>query len=496
MPFMFNRKTLYALAVPAVVVVLGAAWLLDFRSGAGGQTQYETSPVTRGQIRRVVTTSGPVRALVTVSIGSQLSGQVREVKVDFNSEVRRGDELAVLDDKTFASKVVQARADVAAARAALVNQEAGLTKAEATARAAERSSGRQRTLAEKGVASSAALDNAIRDIEVARAEIGVAKALVEASKAAIEQKLAVLQQAELDLDRTRIRSPIDGTVISRTVDIGQTVAASLQAPELFKIAQDLRHIRIEAQVNEADVGAVAEGNPVTFTVDAYPERKFEGRVAQVRLAATELQSVVTYTVIISAENADRRLFPGMTANVQIETDSRSGALRVSNDALRFRPRDRAAPQSPEGPRAGSGAQGQTRFVDRLKDELQLSDAQAEAVTKAFADARGRRGEGDGRGGERPAGQQPDPAQMRQRIAARLEQVLGPTFDERQRALFDRWKAGRENTRSAVAWVLTDAGTLEARQLRVGISDDQFSEVVGGRLAEGDKVVVRAREAKK
>ena len=158
------------------------------------------------------------------------------------------------------------------------------------------------------------------------------------TKATIAQREAQLLQAQIDLDRTRIRSPIDGTVIGRTVDVGQIVAASLQAPELFKIAQDLRRIRIEAQVNEADVGAVAEGNAVEFTVDAYPERRFQGKVSQVRFGALELNNVVTYTVIIEAENDDRKLLPGMTANARIETAKRDDALRIPTDALRFKPR--------------------------------------------------------------------------------------------------------------------------------------------------------------
>src|SRR5690606_26297822 len=231
-------------------------------------------------------------------------------------------------------------------------------------RQAERTIERQQKLADRGIAAQSALDNAIRDAEVARADLAIAKAQVENAKAVIAQREAQLEQAEIDLERAVIRSPINGTVISRTVDIGQTVAASFQAPELFQIAQDLRRIRIEAQVNEADVGVISEGNPATFTVDAYPERTFYGRVTQVRLAATELENVVTYTVIVEASNEDRKLYPGMTANLQIVTAERDNVLRLPNSALRFKPRGEAA-----GGSSGNPADRVAQMAERLKVEL-------------------------------------------------------------------------------------------------------------------------------
>jgi HlyD family secretion protein len=338
--------------------------------------------------------------------------------------------------------------------------------------------------------------------------VTVANAQIENSKATVMQRQAMLEQAQIDLDRTRIRSPINGTVISRTIDIGQTVAASLQAPELFKIAQDLRRISIEAQVNEADVGAVAEGNPVTFTVDAYPERRFEGRVTQVRLAATELNSVVTYTVIIEAANEDRRLFPGMTATVQIETDKRNGVMRVPNDALRYRPRDRAAPvAAPKGGAQDNGKRGGNagRNIEQLKSELQLTDQQAgalrETMRKQFAELRKEReARAEAAKGTQasapPWAASGEGAATRQSMAAKIEEVLRPLLTDAQQPLFDRWKRGRANSRPGTVWVLGANGQIEGRSVRIGIADDQFAEIVGGQLEEGEHVVVRAREAKK
>ena len=504
-------KYLYTLALPLALAGAGTVWLFGPGSTGGPAFAYDTAAVQRGAIRKLVSTSGPVRALVTVSVGSQLSAQLAILQVDFNSEVKENEILAILDDKSFVAKVAQAKADLAIARAALSNQEAALKRAEAVLRQAERSAGRQQTLASKGIAATAALDNATRDSEVAKAEIAVARSQIESAKAQIEQRAAQLLQADIDLDRTRIRSPINGTVISRTVDVGQTVAASLQAPELFKIAQDLRRIRIEAQVNEADVGAVAEGNIVEFSVDAYPERTFEGRVTQVRLAATELQNVVTYTVIIEAENPDRRLFPGMTANVRIETARRDNAMRIPNDATRFKPRNRTADaEKGEGGGGGGAAARGARMLEQIKDELKLDDPQTETLRtemrrvfqemRAQTEATGQKSGAappPGFGGP-PAAPQGggDVAGNRARFAQRLEQVLEPMLTEAQKPLFARWKRGREGARSAVVWVQTAQGDIESRRLRVGISDEQFTEVLGGQLKDGEKIVTRAREVKK
>lgn len=486
--------TLFTLAVPVAAAGLLAVWMLGPASRTGGAIVYETVPVSKGQIRKMVSTSGPVRALVTVSVGSQLSAQVEDVRVDFNSEVKPGDILATLDAKTFAARVAQAKADLQAAEAALTNQQAAMAKAEAMLKAAETNVERQQGLAEKRLSTQLAFETALRDRDVAKAEISVVAAQVRSAEATIAQRQAALDQADIDLERTEIRSPIEGTVISRTVDPGQTVAASLQAPELFKIAQDLSRIRIEAQVNEADVGAVAEGNPATFTVDAYPEREFEGRVTQVRLAATELNSVVTYTVIVEAANDGRKLFPGMTANVNIVSATREGTLRVPNDALRFRPRGALAEAAPGGRGEGGGGARGGQMVERLKAELNLTEPQVAAVQRAMEQLRGEMqgasqpGFGGGPGGG-------DRGAMRQRFLSRIEQALGPLLDDTQKAAFQRWKDGREAVRPGTVWVLGRTGLPERRAIRTGIADDQFSEIVGGDLAEGEAVIVRARDAR-
>lgn len=466
---------------------LGILWMQHANGKQSSRLVYETAAVSKGTIRKSVATSGPVRALVTVSVGSQLSGQIDEVNVDFNSTVKPGELLARVDAKTYAARVAQAKADLAAAQAARANQQAALIKAESILKLGQRTLERQQALAGKGFASTAVLDSATRDVEVGKAEITVAKAQIDSAEASIEQRKAQLLQAEIDLERTEIRSPIEGTVISRTVDPGQTVAASLQAPELFKIAQDLSRIRIEAQVNEADVGAVSEGNPATFTVDAYPDRRFSGHVTQVRLAATEINNVVTYTVIIEAENNDRRLFPGMTANVEIEAAKKDNILRIPNEALRYKARGTAGNATPAEARSARTE----RTIERLKTELQLSESQEAAARTAFQKMQE----------EMQAGGQPqmgagasDPAAFRQRMHAALDQHLAPTLEPEQRRALEKWKLGRETTRFAAVYVLKSDGVPERRNVRTGLSDEQFTEVVSGELADGEAVIVRAREA--
>lgn len=489
-----NLKSLFTLAVPLAVGAAGVVWMLGLTETGGPPILYETVQVSRGTIRKLVSTSGPVRAVVTVSIGSQLSGQIDKLNVDFNSEVKAGDELATLDDKTYASRVIQAKADLAAAHADLTNQEAALQKAKAIRVQAERNTERQQALAKKGFTATAALETAQRDAATARADIAIAEAQIVSAKATIEQRKAALQQAQIDLDRTRILSPVDGTVISRTVDVGQTVAASLQAPELFKIAGDLRRIRIEANVDEADVGSVEKGNPATFTVDAYPEREFKGVVTQVRLAATELNNVVTYTVIVEAENEDRRLYPGMTANVQIEAAKRENVLRVSGDALRYRPRGGTVAQRSDR-RRGGAASGERieRQVSRLKEALQLTGQQEQTlrdgIVRISDEMRQNRQDAAAAGGRRQRESQ------RQAMTQRIEQIVSPLLTDDQRALFQKWKLDRGQVRMGTVYVLDAAGAVERHMVRTGVADDQFTEVFGGALSEGDKVIVRAREAK-
>lgn len=341
-----TRFVLFAAALPAAALGIHVKWAdtgaPDLRAAFAsphGKPQgpsYQTATVNRGAINRTVSGIGVARPLVSVLVGSQLSGQIAEIKADFNSEVRAGDVLAVLDDQLLATRVAQAEAELEMARATLATGESSLAKALAVVRQSEGTLNRQQILERGSNTTKASVDNATRDLAVARSEAEVARAQIKNAMATIRHREAVLDQAKIDLERTRIRAPIGGIVISRMVEQGQTVAASLQSPELFRIAQDLKRMNIEAQISEADIASVRYGNAATVTVEAHPETVFKGVVSQVRLSPTVDQNVVTYTVVIGIDNASLQLLPGMTANVKIETERRVNVVRVPLDALRYR----------------------------------------------------------------------------------------------------------------------------------------------------------------
>ena len=327
------------------VLVLGLAgtggWWFWARGGEP-MVDLRTATVDRGSVRALVSTAGSVSPLVTVEVGSELSGLVSEVLADFNDPVTRGQLIARIDPRTFATRVAEAEAAVAVAEANLRLQQARRDRARALFTQASRDLDRTRALRDRGTVSDQALDAALAGFETTQADIAVAEAQIADAQAQRARARASLRSAEIDLDRTEIRSPIDGVVIDRQVDPGQTVAASFAAPTLFTIAQDLSLIEIDAQVDEADIGQVRAGAPVEFTVDAYPDRRFDGVVEQVRLGADTEQTVVTYSVIIAAENPETLLLPGMTATVEILTGERDDVLTVPVEALRFRPRGAAA----------------------------------------------------------------------------------------------------------------------------------------------------------
>jgi HlyD family secretion protein len=347
---MLFRKPKWFLIVVIVTAALGGIWWLV--RGADDAPRYRTVALKRGSIQASVSSSGTVNPVTQVSVGSQVSGQIRELFADFNTEVKAQQLIARIDPESFAFKVRQAQADVDAARAAVLNAEANVNavmasvaKAQLEAVNALRDQKRKQTLLVQQFISEAEFDTtrsqaAIlgESLKVSQAQLGVAKAQVASAQAVVLQRAAVLAQAKVDLQRTEIRSPLDGVVIKRSVDVGQTVAASLQAPELFVIARSLADMQVDASIDEADIARVRPGQKATFTVDAFAGRSFEGMVRQVRKAAVSAQNVVTYTVVIAFKpDADKLvLLPGMTASVKIFTEQRTQVLKVPNAALRVK----------------------------------------------------------------------------------------------------------------------------------------------------------------
>jgi HlyD family secretion protein len=324
-----------------LLVAIGALTAFKFESGKA--PQYFTEKVQKGDIQNVVQATGTINAVTTVQVGSQVSGTIQTLYADFNSHVTKDQVVARIEPSLFQGALLQAKADVADARANLVAAKANLAKAQAAAVQARQDYDRNQALADSGVIPAQQLDAAKATWQTDDAAVGAAKAQVTQAAAQAQQKSAALTVAQTNLDHTIIRSPIDGTVIARSVDVGQTVAASLQAPTLFTIAQDLTKMQVYVATDESDVGAIHAGQAVNFKVDAFPTQTFSGKVSAVRLNATTVQNVVTYTTIVDFDNPELKLFPGMTAYVNIPVATASDVLKVPNGALRYTP-DLAAQQ--------------------------------------------------------------------------------------------------------------------------------------------------------
>jgi HlyD family secretion protein len=285
--------------------------------------ELRTEKADSGDITATVTASGKLNAVSVVEVGTQVSGTIQEIYVDYNSPVKEEQLIAQLDPSVLRSQLIESRANLEVA-------EAGVGSASASLVDSERKSKRNKELYSRNLISKSELEDSETDVLLKRAQLREAKARVTQAQAAVER-------AQTNLDFTRITSPVDGVIVSRQVDVGQTVAASFQTPTLFSIARDLTRMQIDTSVDEADIGRVAEGQDVDFRVDAFPEELFAGKVVQVRIAPATTDNVVTYTVVIHVDNADLRLKPGMTANVSIKTDKRQDVLRIPTAALRFRP---------------------------------------------------------------------------------------------------------------------------------------------------------------
>ncbi len=397
-----KRKLFRILIIAIILIAAGLAVAFYFNNKKSNNLQLKTAKVDVGDIEVYVTTTGTLNPVTLVQVGTQVSGTIAKIYVDFNDVVKKGQILAQIDSTFLAAQVRDAEAQVERAKAQ-VNQ-------------AQRDLNRIKELYSKNLVSQADYDQALTNYETALAQLKSAE--------------AQLERARVNLKYSTIYSPIDGIVISRNVDVGQTVAASLQAPTLFTIANDLRKMRVEANVDESDIGKVKPGQIVFFTVDAYPEETFTGRVAQVRLQPINIQNVINYTVIIDVENTQLKLRPGMTANVRILIDKRENVLRIPNQALRFKP-------DPEDKRFAKAMEE----MQKRREEF-MRRRQQEGGGTGF----GFFGQGQpGQGGQRPGNR-------------------------------------------ATVWVLDENKNPKPVFVRLGITDGNYTEVVGGNLKEGDEVI--------
>lgn len=391
----------------AVLVVAAGGYVWWQRRAAAidrAAVHYRTQPLERGEIIQTVTANGALRAVQTVEVGSEVSGKIVELMADFNSEVTNGQVLARLDASSFERQLEQADAEVESTRASLGLAEANFRRAKE-----------------------------LREIDlVSQADYDQSEAALAQARAAVRMREANLSKVRVDLEKTTVYSPMDGVVISRAVDVGQTVAASLNAPTLYSLARDLRRMRIEAEISEADVGGVEEKQMVTFTVDAYPMRTFTGTVSQVRFQPVTVQNVVNYIAIVDVENTDLKLRPGMTANASVVTARRENVLRLPNSALRFRPAAGAAVPSSDAPSVDPGAN--------------------------------RPAGGEGRG--------PPDGAMRTGMKARPGTP----------------SAGTTVAAARTIHVLDGQGILRAKSVSLGVTDGTWTEVLGEDVSEGALIV--------
>jgi len=483
----------------AALIVLGFGGYMLFKPKAE-KDPYRTETLARGDITKSVSASGSLEALVTVQVGSQISGQITKILVDFNDQVRKGQVMAILDPQTYVSRATQGRAEVAASQASVA-------QLEAQAEVARANYNRTKTLFDKGIAARAALD---ADLAVWKA----AQANVAAGKARVTQSRASLGATEIDLGRTTIVAPIDGIVVDRQIEPGQTVAASLSAPVLFQIAQDLSKLQVKISVDEADIGQVREGQMVKFTVDAFPDDNFTGVVTQVRKQPETSANVVAYTVIAEADNPGGKLLPGMTANADIILEERRNVLRAPAAALRWSPPDTSAksgspaafPGAPptggqrrqSGGQAGGGGQGGQgggRLMTRLMEELDLDAGQKAKAEAIFAEAR-QKAMAAASGATDPQARRKAMRAANEAAFAKLEPLLKPDQKTKLTALRARMAQGGGGRGSAggmtsgVVWILKD-GKPTPVQVMVGATDGSFTEIVDptGAIKEGSQVII-------
>lgn len=470
-------------------VLLSCAFSLAVLTGCADKTDndeaveptLETSAVSRGEISKIINGTGTVRPEITVEVGTEVSGRILSVSVDYNSVVKKGDLLAEIDPENLQNRVEQNLAQVENRRSDITIQKAALKRAEVNAGQAKRSLERRQKLFDEEAISQSQLEQSERTMNLAVADLELSKARVAGALSSLKQAEANLRTAKVNLSRAVIRAPIDGMVIERLVDPGQTVAASLSAPKLFRIAGDLSKVQVDAAIVEGDVSGLDAGDKTTFNVDAYPGRAFSGVVEQLRFKSEKRNNIVTYTAVIKANNDDRLLMPGMTANLQITTNSKAGILRIPTTAERFRPTpDQIKKWKAEDKEESKEKDADPKARARLL-AIGLDAASVEAIMTLIKteteDVR-----------ERIA----DPTQIWRRVSNQktLRDIVNKIIkDELNSVEYQAYRQAVQadaKTRDAELWV-KDGEKMRKVTVGLGLSDGSFTEVLEG-LSEKDVIV--------
>jgi len=435
------KKKIYLYNIILAIVILSTAGYFIFFNSGSDDIKYRTEKVSHGDVTIQVRATGTINPMRTVLVGSQVSGIIEKIYVDFNSEVKKGQIIAQIDSTSLYASVKQAEANV--------------ERTQAQANDAKRNLTRTTELFKKNLVSQADLD--------------AATTAFESSVAQLKQTQAALDQSRVNLRYAIIRAPIDGVVISRDVDVGQTVASSFQTPKMFSIANDLKRMQVEASVDEADIGQIVVDQDVTFTVDAYPDEKFQGSVSQIRLSPITVQNVVTYTVIIDVPNPDLKLRPGMTATVSILVNKRENVLRVPTLAIRFQPPQEVLEKI-------------IKEKSKESDEKQISESKIEKKDSLQPKDKARRME------YRQGRQEGDQKGWDQKRAEMMRQGFNRQHDHQEGQ--DQMSRGKfPSVKMAQIWILENGKTLKSIIVRTGLNDNRFVEIMTENLKDGDEVIV-------
>ena len=516
------------------ITILIVAGLFYLTGSTNNEVSYRLAQVERGNIKKSVSASGELNAVVTVEVGSEISGQISEILVDFNSKVKVDQIIARIDPESFNARVKQAEAELLVAKASVATKRAGVAQSianlgnansvmaaaradvsriQVTATDLKQDFGRKQTLLKKGVVASSVVDKARAawrasteqvsaaqsqlaahrsTIEARKAQVAIAKAEVLHALAQVDQKSAALNIAMVNQKNTFIRSPVDGVVIGRDVDVGQTVAASLQAPILFTIAQDLGKMQVETNIDEADIGQIRPGQTAKFSVDSFPGQEFKGSVRQIRKKPQTVQNVVTYTVVITAKNPNLKLLPGMTANVQVEVSNRRNVLKLPNRSLRFQPPGQTPQPTTSSGRAqrkgppnmaARRARAQA-WMKNMIETVKLSEDQQQQV-KEFNQSLRKRIRSLARAGRGP-GFRDAVNKLRQENSTRIMTIL----NSEQKIKFRNMIAERRSNPAVPGkvWVM-EKGVPKRVNVMIGVGDGSSTEMIRGDLKEGQKVII-------
>lgn len=536
-----NRKLPAAIAGAVVIAAAMGALLVGCGSGAAtGKYVYETVKIDRGDVARVITASGQVQPREKVEVGSEVSGKITAIYVDFNDVVKKNQILAQVDPETFENTLDQNRARLQQSQASVDNSRASIARARLDLDIQTKTYERTKVLYAEGATSTQAMEQAEQAFKNAQLAVQTEEVSLKSSLAGLETARATVQDSVTKLERTKIRSPIDGVILSRDVEVGQTVQSSQSVAKFFTVAADLSQIEIEANVVESDIGGIDNGDPVVFTVDAFPGERFQGSVVQVRQLGAESANVVTYTVVVNARNPSGRLLPGMTANVEITADRVTDVLRIDYDATRFQPpkeiaeamraadeasgqgqggqnrQGQGGQQMSGGPGGGRGAGGpggpgggqfqeilKTAGVDEARVEKIMTEMRDE-MQKAMASLGGGRQQGGGGaaivGG---GGFGPPPSIMQQQQSserfAKMQQTQEAVFrrnlSSEEYDAVAKARSEMQSQKRVTVYKLNEKGELERAQLTIGLSDGDNAQVIRG-ANEGDTFVVRSTAADK